>query len=276
MHERIALCHRMLSEAEQRIREFSNILQSDSRHRTTEIRRPLDLLKTSFRNMDWIIQASSWFEFPPKCIDQVQELKPIIENLIDAINVQIVENQIQRSHGKKKLDNSKNLTVRLEGNGILTPTEIERIDSFIGVLEEAPSVDYVALHKSTKEQRLSENSRMFSEGLSFGEVANAPPILNQPDEEFRVALRSIDNDIIEQIKIIEHCLPRWFSIGEFPPPYYAGRIAVILRKAKEYGRERKFLRAYLVNFRSRLGKGRADERLIERAEKMGIVLPPVR
>jgi len=226
--------------------------------------------------MDWIIQTSSWFEFPPNCIGQAQELKPILENLIDSINAQIIKNQNQRSPGKKKRDNRTDLTISLEGNGILTPTEIERIDALIGVLEEAPPVDYVALHKSTEEQRLSEIRKMFSEGLTFGEVTNAPPILNQPEEEFRVALRSIDNDIIEQIKIIEHCLPRWFFMGQFPPPYYAGRIAVILRKAKEYGRERKFLRAYLVNFRSRLGKGRADEWLIERAEKMGIVLPPVR
>lgn len=159
---------------------------------------------------------------------------------------------------------------------MLTPIEIERVDSFIRTLEAAQPVDYMALHRSTREQRLSEIGRMFSDGLTFGEATNGPPILNQPEEEFRAALKSIDNDVTEQIKIIEHCLPRWFTMGDFPPPYYAWRIVVILRKAKEHDRERKFLRAYLINFRSRFGGSRRDEMLIDRAAKMGIELPLVR
>lgn len=273
MHERTELCLRMLSEAERRINEFSNILEEISRYRTSELRRPLNLMATSQRNMDWITETASWFEFPPECIRKAEELKPALKYIINNINGRIADNKVKLLSDKKNTNHNKNFTISLDGNGILNAAEIDRIDSFIRVLEDSPPVDHMALHESTREQRLSEIDTMFSDGLSFGETTNAPPILNQPEEEFCAALKVIDNNIIEQIKIIEHCLPRWFSMGEFPPPYYAWRIAVILGKAKEYGRERKFLHAYLLNFRSRFGGSRTDERLVERAEKMGIELP---
>jgi hypothetical protein len=275
MNERVKLCHRMLSEAEKRIDEFNKTLESESRRRTTELRRPLDLIGTSQRDMDWIIENSSLFKLPYACVDQAEELKPIIRNLMKAIYAQITENQTQRSGGKKVSHESHVLAISMEGNGILTLSEVERIDALIMLLEEAPPVDYASLWERTKEQRLSEIDKIFSGGLSFGEVTNAHPILNQPEEDFHSALKAIDNNIIEQIKIVEHYLPRWFSMGEFPPPYYAWRIVVILRKAKEHGREQKFLRAYLINFRSRFGGSRTNEKLVERAEKMGVVLPPV-
>jgi hypothetical protein len=273
MNERRDLACRMLSEAKQRIDEYTLVFLSDSTTNKTQLRRPLDLLRTSYRNMDWITDAPSFFEIPKDYVVEGNKLKPLIKQLIEAINVQITKKRNRRSGGKNNAGYGQDLTINLEGNGILTLAEINRIDSFIRVLEEAPVVDYMALHESAQKQRRSEIDRMFSDGLSFGEATNAPPILNQPEKEFRAALKAINNEIIEQIKIIEHCLPRWFSMGDFPPPYYAFRIAVILRKAKEHGRERKFLRAYLINFRSRFG---AKERLTERAEDMGIELPPVR
>ena len=226
--------------------------------------------------MDWIVDAPSFFDLPSECVAQAKSLKPQIKNMINNINLQISENQRRRSGGKRNAGYIQDLTISLEGSGILTAAEINRIDCFIKLLEEAPFVDYMVLHERSKEQRLLEIEKVFSDGLTFGEATNAPPILNQPEKEFCAALKAINNDIIEQIKIIEHCLPRWFSMGDFPPPYYAFRIAVILRKAKEHGRERKFLRAYLINFRSRFGGSRMDETLIERAEDMEIELPLVR
>jgi hypothetical protein len=275
MNERRDLACRMLYEANHRLNEFGLILASESRTKTTQLRRPLDLLKTSYRNMDWIVDAPSFFDLPSECVAEAKSLKPQIKSMINNLKLQIAENQYQRSGGKRNTSYSQDSTISLEGNGILTLAEISRIDSFIRVLEEAPVVDDIALRETAQKLYSSEIDRMFSDGLTFGEATNAPPILNQPEKEFRAALKAIDNDIIEQIKIIEHCLPRWFSMVDWPPPYYAFRIAVILRKAKEHGRERKFLRAYLIKFCSRIG-GRTVETLIERASDMGIELPPVR
>ena len=266
----------MLSEAEQRIKEFEGLLTSSSREKTSQLRRPLILMKTCQRNMDWIIETSSWFSFPPECMQNAKELKSHVSNVINKINDQIYDNQSKKTKHVKSLSQKQDLEIMDGGAGILSGPEIHYVDLFIERLEGLPPVDYVALHESSKKQRLSEMERMLSDGLTFGEATSAHPILNQPYDDFRSSLSAINSNVIEQIKLIEYYLPRWFSMGEFPPPNHAWRIAIILRKAKEYGREHKFLYAYLLNFRSRLGASRKDEMLVERAEHMGIQLPPVR
>lgn len=159
---------------------------------------------------------------------------------------------------------------------MLEDEERSRIDRLTSELATAPHVDHMALSKKARAERMTALHRVFDEGITWGEATGAHPILIQPEETFRAELRSINNNLVAQINVIEHYLPKWFSAGEFPPPYYAMRVAIILRKAKEHERERNFLATYLKNFRSRYGGSRSDEQLIERAVKLGVHLPPVR
>ena len=275
MNERVDLSRRMLSEAEIRLRDFGAALSNEKTPRTSELKRLARLLATSQRNMQWIAEAPSFFGLRQADINSAAKLNIDIANCMKKIHAKISEISSDKTTGRRKARNIE-WAVRSEGNGVLSPVEIHRIDALIRALDEAPTIDHETLWRNAEGQRRLEIDRVFSGGLSFGEATNAPPILNQPEESFRAELKAIDNDLVEQIKIIEHCLPRWFSMGEFPPPYYALRIAVILRKSKESGREREFLRAYLTNFRSRFGGSRTDEKLVERAQKLGIELPPVR
>lgn len=275
MNERVQLSERILSESENRLDDLRSALESEPNLKLGELRRYARLFATSQRNIDWIIEAPDWFEIPSSHTDLACELKPLIKNLLKDAYERISDREGQGSKTKKKVNKEFERTIKPEGNGVLTLSEVNRIDEFIRLLEEAPRINDVDLWERTKQQRLTEIDKAISEGLSYGEARNAPPILNQTEEKFRADLKEINNNIVEQIKIIEHCLPRWFSMGEFPPPYYASRIVVILRKAKEYGRESKFLRAYLTHFRSSLGESRTVELLIQRAEVLGIELPPV-
>ena len=271
MNERVELSRRMLSEAEIRLRDFNAAVSNEERSKITDLRRFARLLETSQRNMQWIIEAPKIFELLPEDISSAHTINKELSNILKIIYGMIYNYSNRKSMRVKETDESRWLILK-EGRGLLLPDEVCRIDEFIALLDNAPKIDSAALWERSREQRLQEISRMLSEGFTYGEATNAPPILNQSEEDFRAALKAINDNLVEQIKIIEHCLDRWFSFGESPPPYYAWRVAVILRKAKEYGREREFLRVYLKNFQSPL-EGRRDRMLRERAQSLGLEQP---
>jgi len=62
-------------------------------------------------------------------------------------------------------------------------------------------------------------------------------------------------------------LDSWFQHGEYHPPYYPWRIAVILSKQKLKAKEKEFLVAYCRHFRGRIGN--TDEKIDVRAKKLG-------
>jgi len=107
-------------------------------------------------------------------------------------------------------------------------------------------------------------SNMESTDTSFGEATATMPHLNRPDA--KDYLRSIDNDLIEQVKITRECAESWFQNGEHPAPYYPWRITVILRKIKAFDLERDFLAAYCKHFYNTLGS--RDAKIAERAVKI--------
>ena len=143
------------------------------------------------------------------------------------------------------------------------------IDTLIKRLETAPHVDHMALYEQAREQRRLGIERILDEGLTWGEAMGAHRILNQPQSSFEIELRAIKDDLSAQIEIFEHDLHKWFTQGEFPPPHYPMRIAIILRKQKQHDREKRFLAAYLMNFRTKRGCA-TDEKIVDRARKMGI------
>jgi len=106
------------------------------------------------------------------------------------------------------------------------------------------------------------------EGQTAGQALGGLAILNQPEDAFRAELRSIDNDLGQQINIVNESLDNWFGRGETPAPYYAWRIAIILGKTKRKDEERAFLAAWCKHF-GRIVGGRY-EKLAERARKLGV------
>lgn len=123
------------------------------------------------------------------------------------------------------------------GDFMLRDEELSRVDNLVEKLNSAPRPDHMALSQQTRAQRDLAFQRMLDEGLSWGgsgEAMGAHPILNQPEANFWMELQSIDNNLGAQLGIIEHYMPKWFSMGEFPPPYYGMRVAIILRKSKEH------------------------------------------
>lgn len=116
-----------------------------------------------------------------------------------------------------------------------------------------PSEEEIAAHKE----------RYRPKALSFLSEPGAQDYLND-----------IQNNISVQIKIVDGMFSDWLALGERPAPHYPNRICVILRKAKAFGLELAFLKAYCKHFNaSQQPIGVTGEKLLARAIKIGALSP---
>lgn len=135
-----------------------------------------------------------------------------------------------------------------------------QVREVIGILQSSPVMEdgvRSALYKAYS-GRVWE--RVFAEGLTYGEASGAPgtAMATRDDAEFRVRLRAIDNDLDAQIGIVRDGVLHYFKNGEFPPPYYAWRVAIILRSQRRFQLEADFLRAFCRHFSGGPGKRYQD------------------
>lgn len=143
----------------------------------------------------------------------------------------------------------------------------EKLEALIQRLEES---DRLSIREANRLERQAFDKAlggMLDNGESYGTAMGGLKILNQPEQEFRAELKSIDNNLSAQIDIVNEALDNWFAKGVTPPPYYAWRIAIILSKAKRLDDEKQFLAAWCRHFGD--WKGRRYEDLAKRAEKKG-------
>lgn len=144
------------------------------------------------------------------------------------------------------------------------------IDALIEKLETALHIDHMALWAQAREERNANIEQMFDEGITWGEAMGAHPILNQGEDFFKAELQSKKQNLDAQIDIFNHGLGEYFRTGDYPPPYYPMRIAIILRKHKQPERERRFLSAYCKHF-APTARSRIDNKFVERARKVGVI-----
>lgn len=131
-----------------------------------------------------------------------------------------------------------------------------------------------------EERKLYESSSskaslaVLDDGVTWGEAWGVPDIYQKPEDEFFEGLRSINDNLLEQLKLFSFFVENWFVKGSHPPPHYADRITVILRKAKRFDLEKDFLIAYFKHFWSLTGSAK-DQKLGERAKSIGINIPSI-
>lgn len=97
--------------------------------------------------------------------------------------------------------------------------------------------------------------QLFENNMTFGEATGSPgtEIHTTDETEFRQHLRSIDNNLKEQVRIVTEGIYNYFANGVEAAPYYAWRIAIILRKAKLVTLEADFLEAFSKLFQDCVG-----------------------
>ncbi|MCR9282635.1 MAG: hypothetical protein NXH99_13150 [Rhodobacteraceae bacterium] len=147
---------------------------------------------------------------------------------------------------------------------------VERLRSLVEFLAATPKMTSDQIEKLSKKHLREITSRMLETGESHGEASGGPTFLNEPEDQFRNHLNSIDNDLAAQVEIVDDSCRKYFETGEVPAPYYAWRIAIILGKSKKANLEREFLAAWCKHFSD--GVGARYEALVKRAIKKGAII----
>ncbi|MDA8022640.1 MAG: hypothetical protein MPK05_06620, partial [Gammaproteobacteria bacterium] len=127
--------------------------------------------------------------------------------------------------------------------------------------------------KSEANRRFSAYHRKQFDEMLEKTMANEDPVGGLPhpgtaintsdEEEFRAHLKRVDNDLEEMIRIVREGVAHYFENGEYPAPYYAWRIAIILRKHKMHQEEADFLEAFSRLFSD--GNGARYQEIAKRA-----------
>jgi hypothetical protein len=110
--------------------------------------------------------------------------------------------------------------------------------------------------------------RLSKDPAAFSRMRAEDPLthLALPDGEREAAMKAMNNDLGAQVKIVRDSFDHWLTTGTPAAPYYAHRIAVILRKAERQDLERQFLEAWLRHFPT--GNGARYEELAARPQAL--------
>lgn len=124
---------------------------------------------------------------------------------------------------------------------------MENIDSLIALLN-SREVMSEREEKKLYDKFIRKAASKMVDGASFGIASGARDFYNQGYDDFREHLKNTDQDLEWQCGIVRENFLKYTETGDRPPPYFAWRIAVILRKTKEHEREKAFLIAYCRHF----------------------------
>ena len=162
------------------------------------------------------------------------------------------------------------------GMGSLTIPS-SHIDALLDVINHLKHTTPLTADEKMKLHEVANTKTLYgvlNKGLSWGEASGDTSIYQKPQDEFFADLKSINDNLYEQVKFFSGFVEAWFTKGSRPPPYYTDRIAIILRKAKLFELEKEFLKAYFKHFWSERGSAK-DRKLGERAVKVGINIPSI-
>lgn len=147
---------------------------------------------------------------------------------------------------------------------------LDSLHVLIECLEQTPRLSKPALKALRDKDRARQSGifiRMMETGETYGQASGENAFLSLPEPDFLAHLRSIDNNLDEQVAIVSRDFSQYLEVGAIPAPHYPWRIAIILRRAKLPEVERRFLAAWCRHF-GRVSTG-LYSKLAERRKKLG-------
>lgn len=209
-----------------------------------------------------------------KAIDQYQEALFFMRN--DDINDTQQQSSIRQIEAKLE-DLSVNSFVQSKAvarkvsplEGTLSADLAKKVDDLVRVFGETPVMAEKERTRLADKFTRAAITKVLDEGITYGQASGAPSFLNQDEDSFRTFIKEVDQNLDWQCDTVAAAFDRFWETGEVPAPHYPMRIAVLLRKAKDFDRERQFLAAWCKHFPS--GNGRTFGKLLERAKKVGAI-----
>ena len=148
----------------------------------------------------------------------------------------------------------------------LSPDSIKAIDGLISKFNALPVLTKADLER--KEQNYRDDTwRRLLNGEEYHEAIETPSMYRQSRELFQTTIQDTNNNLEWQCATVSVAFDRYERIAETPAPYFAWRIAVILRKAKDSERELAFLKAWCRHFKNAKNGRRFDD-LVDRLVKL--------
>lgn len=154
-------------------------------------------------------------------------------------------------------------------NSQLSTELAQKVDDLIRLFVTTSVVDPSEAARRYHRTLSDAAAKMHDEGITYGHASGTPDFLNQDEGSFRTFMKKADQDLRWQCDTVSNAFERFLRIGEAPAPHYPMRAAILLRKARDFEREKQFLAAWCHHFPS--GNGAKYAALVERAKKVGAI-----
>ncbi|MGX9182007.1 hypothetical protein [Mesorhizobium sp. BHbdii] len=240
------------------IAEMERSLSTNTELAITALRKPQAKVASHLKQLDWQIAEYNRAGVSSELIALAERQKQKLARLAEEIDSRIKARQAQRPARKPLLSDSR-----------LSPELAEKIDDLIDLFAREPIMDDKKRERLSRQATRAATQKMLDEGLTYGEGSGAPDFLNQDDASFRAFMKTADQDLAWQCDTVSDAFRHYLITGEIPAPHYPMRVAVLLRKEKDFEREKRFLAAWCRHFPS--GNGTTYAKLVERARQSGAV-----
>lgn len=225
----------------------------------TELRKPEAKLASHLKHFDWQMDEYSRSGIEQSLIKIAENHKPKLEELERKVRARIQLKQALRPPKKPPVSASQ-----------LTPEIARIVDALIGLFEKASPLRPEEREAKFRRAINDADANMLDNGISFNRASGGPEFLNQDESSFRAFIKEVDHDLGWQCRTVSDAFERYLKIGEMPAPHFPMRVAILLRKAKDFDREKRFLAGWCKHFPK--GNGVKYGQLVERAKKAGVQL----
>lgn len=250
-----------IRQRERIIAELRACLSSNSDLGISLLRKPQAKIASHIKQLEWQMSEYHRADVSDRMIAMAEMQKIALEKLADEVATRVATKEALRKPR------------RAPASASILPSDLaERVDSLIRLIADGPVITDEEQEQLNRAFRLTAAAKMINEGLTFGHASGAPDFLTQDEASFHKFMKTVDQDLNWQCETVTAAFERYWQSGDVPAPHYPMRITILLRKAKDFDREKAFLGAWCKHFSS--GNGVTYEKLANRAHEVGALPLP--